>query len=48
MVQDATTGLPRLECYGKLTKDGMKVPLKEIEMEDLDFVIDGQLVLTTS
>ncbi len=48
MVQDATTGLPRLECYGKLTKDGMKVPLKEIEMEDLDFVIDGQLALTTS
>ncbi|HEX9502877.1 MAG TPA: hypothetical protein VF974_00960 [Patescibacteria group bacterium] len=48
MVQDATTGLPRLEAYGKLTKDGMKIPLKEIEMEDLDFIIDGQLVLTTS
>jgi len=48
MVIDATTGLPRLESYGKLTKDGMKVPLKEVEMEDLDFVIDGQLVLTTA
>jgi len=48
LVQDATTGLPRLESYGKLTKDGMKVPLKDLEMEDLDFQIDGQLVLTTS
>lgn len=48
LVLDATTGLPRLESYGKLTKDGMKVPLKDLEMEDLDFVIDGQMVLTTS
>ena len=48
LVMDATTGLPRLESYGKLTKDGMKVPLKDLEMEDLDFVIDGQMVLTTS
>lgn len=48
LVLDATTGLPRLESYGKLTKDGMKVPLKDLEMEDLDFQIDGQMVLTTS
>jgi hypothetical protein len=48
LVMDATTGLPRLESYGKLTKDGMKVPLKDLEIEDLDFVIDGQMVLTTS
>jgi hypothetical protein len=48
LVMDATTGLPRLEAYGKLTKDGMKVPLKDLEMEDLDFVIDGQMVLVTS
>lgn len=48
LVMDATTGLPRLEAYGKLMKDGMKVPLKDLEMEDLDFQIDGQMVLTTS
>jgi hypothetical protein len=48
LVLDATNGYPRLEAYGKLTKDGMKVPLKDLEMEDLDFVIDGQMVLATS
>lgn len=47
-VIDVTTGLPRLECYGKLTKDGMKVPLKDLEMEDLDFKIDGAVYLITS
>jgi len=48
LVLDATTGFPRLESYGKLTKDSMKVPIKDLEMEDLDFVIDGQMVLTAS
>ena len=48
LVLDATNGYPRLEAYGKLSKDGMKVPIKDIEMEDLDFQIDGQLVLATS
>jgi hypothetical protein len=48
LVLDATNGFPRLEAYGKLTKDGMKVPLKDLEMEDLDFQIDGQMVLATS
>lgn len=49
MVMDVTQSVPpRLECYGKLTKDGMKVPLNDLEMEDLDFVIDGQLYLVTS
>lgn len=48
LVLDATNGYPRLEAYGKLSKDGMKVPIKDIEMEDLDFQIDGQMVLATS
>src|SRR5579872_6998552 len=48
LVMDATTGFPRMESYGKLTKDSMKAPIKDLEMEDLDFVIDGQMVLTTS
>jgi len=48
LVVDATTGLPRLECYCKLQKDSMKVPLKDLEMEDLDFKIDGPLYLAVS
>ncbi len=48
LVLDATNGYPRLEAFGKLSKDGMKVPLKDLEMEDLDFQIDGQMVLATS
>jgi hypothetical protein len=48
LVVDATTGLPRLECYCKLEKDGMKVPLDDLEMEDLTFKIDGPLYLAAS
>lgn len=48
LVIDATTGLPRLESYGFLNKDSMKVPIKDLEMEDLEFVVDGQMVLTSS
>jgi len=48
LVLDATTGLPRLECYCKLEKDGMKVPLDDLEMEDLTFKIDGPLYLASS
>lgn len=48
LVMDATTGLPRLECYCKLEKDGMKVPLNDLEMEDLTFKIDGPLYLASS
>jgi len=48
LVVDVTTGLPRLECYCKLEKDSMKVPLKDLEMEDLSFKIDGPLYLAAS
>jgi hypothetical protein len=48
LVVDATTGLPRLECYCKLEKDAMKVPLKDLEMEDLSFKIDGPLYLAST
>jgi len=48
LVMDATTGLPRFESYAKLAKDGMKVSLSDLEMEDLDFKIDGQFYLVTS
>lgn len=48
LVMDVTTGLPRLECYCKLEKDAMKVPLKDLEMEDLSFKIDGPLYLASS
>jgi hypothetical protein len=46
LVMDVTTTPPvRLESFGKLTKDGMKVPLSDLELEDLDFVIDGQMYM---
>ena len=48
MVADATTGLPRIEAYGTLAKDGMKVPLKDLEMEDLEFTIDGPMYVASS
>jgi hypothetical protein len=48
LVLDATNGYPRFESFGRLSKDGMKVSLKDLEMEDLDFQIDGQMVLATS
>ncbi len=46
LVMDVTATPPtRLESFGKLTKDGMKVPLSDLEMEDLDFVTDGPMYL---
>jgi hypothetical protein len=47
LVLNAATGVQRLEAYGFLAKDGMKVPLKDLEMEDLDFTIDSQMVMST-
>jgi hypothetical protein len=48
LVVDVTIGIPRLECYCKLKKDSMKVSLKDLEMEDLEFQIDGPLYLASS
>jgi hypothetical protein len=49
LVLDVTATPPtRLESFGKLTKDGAKVPLNDLELEDLDFSIDGQMYLVNS
>jgi len=41
LVMDVTQTVPtRFECYAKLEKDGMKVPLTDLEMEDLDLQAD--------
>jgi hypothetical protein len=49
LVADVTQTIPpRFECYAKLEKDGMKVALNELEMEDLDFVADSFPYLVNS
>lgn len=49
LVMDVTTTPPlRMEGYCKLKKDGMKVDLNDLEMEDLDFRIDGAFYLVNA
>jgi len=47
IVLDVATTL-RLECFGYLQKDGAKAAIGDLEMEDLDFIIDGAVYLTNA
>ncbi len=49
LVIDVTQSVPpRFECYAKLKKDGMKVSLSDLEMEDLDLRADSTVYLVNA